>query len=353
MIESAEAQARLLLEWYRRDHRSLPWRGNTDAYRVWVSETMLQQTRVEAVVPYYQRFIRRYPTPKALANSPLQEVLANWAGLGYYRRARMLHEAARIVQRDHGGTVPADYAALRALPGIGDYTASAVSSIAFDEPKAALDGNAYRVLARVADERRDLRAAAPKRALKALGQKLIEATLPGERGEFTQALMELGATQCVPRSPSCGECPWWSCCSGRAAGSAPHLPHKGLRQAIRRADLAALVVEREGEVLLRQRPPDASVMPSFWEVPTASDAQTALSQVGLTLAVPRVPLGKFVHAITDTSYTCAVFCVEGGDEVGDGLRWVSVQELETLPLTTISRKAIERCCEIVAKPRYD
>ena len=178
MIDSAKERVRLLLDWYHAFRRDLPWRHTEDPYRVWVSEVMLQQTRVETVIPYYRRFLRRYPTVVALAAAPQQEVLATWAGLGYYRRARMLHDAARKVVAAHGGRFPSEFAAISGLPGIGEYTAAAIASIAFDEPRAAVDGNAYRVLARTEDDRRDIRGAAAKRALKGaaewIGTKVIQ-----------------------------------------------------------------------------------------------------------------------------------------------------------------------------------
>ena len=187
---------------------------------------MLQQTRVEAVLPYYERFLRRFPTVESLARAPRQEVLVNWAGLGYYRRARMLHDAAKRIVGDFAGQWPTDYRTIRSLPGIGEYTAAAIASIAFDQPRAALDGNGLRVLARFADEGRDVRGAACRRSLKVLAGSLMETVPQGQRGAFTQALIELGATVCVPRAPRCLNCPWKAACAGFASGSAPDLPVK-------------------------------------------------------------------------------------------------------------------------------
>ena len=340
MTAPPRALARRLLAWYRLHRRELPWRGVGDPYRVWVSEVMLQQTRVEAVVAYYERFLTRFPDVAALAAAPREEVLAHWAGLGYYRRARMLHEAARQVMDAHGGVWPSGHDAMLALPGIGDYTAAAIASIAFDEARAALDGNAYRVLARLADERRELRAVAPKRSLQALGQSLIESTRPGERGDFTQALMELGATLCVPRSPACAACPWLDSCAALAAGTAPDLPTKSARRAPRRVELSVAIARLDGRVLLRQRPSDASVMPGFWELPSAEGPCAALTGLGPLVAVHPVRERGFSHAITDTRYACTVHAAVASREPGPGYRWVSPEELRDLPLATISRKAL-------------
>lgn len=331
---------RQLLRWYRGGHRDLPWRGETDPYRIWISEVMLQQTRVEAVRPYYSRFLARYPTVAALAAAPLDEVLATWAGLGYYRRARLLHRAAGRVVSEHGGRWPTEHASILRLPGIGEYTAAAIASIAFDEPRAAIDGNAFRVLARLADERRDIRRAAAKRSLQALGQELAESTSPGERGDFTQALMELGATVCLPRAPKCMACPWAGTCAGLAAGSAPGLPVRKRGRVARSVEISVAIARRDGRVLVRQRPRDAAVMPGFWELPSAEGPGEALEGLPELASVNPVRTVSFSHAITVTNYTCHVFEASPGREPGGGFRWMSAEELRGAPLTTISRKAL-------------
>ena len=333
---------RLLLDWYRVNQRELPWRGETDPYRIWISEVMLQQTRVEAVRPYYESFLARYPSVSDLAAAPLQEVLASWAGLGYYRRARMLHQAARRVADENGGIWPSDHASLLRLPGIGDYTAAAIASIAFDEPRAALDGNAFRVLARLADERRDIRGSHPKRALKALGQDLAQATPPGERGQFTQALMELGATVCVPRAPRCAACPWAVSCAALAAGTASELPVKERRAAIRSVEVSVAVARRSGRILVRRRRPEDSIMPGFWELPFAEGAVLSVAGLDMFDSATAVRIGSFSHAITVTDYTCHVYEAKAlaREDPGTGYRWMSAEELRSVPITTISRKAL-------------
>ena len=329
-----------LLDWYRASHRELPWRRNADPYRVWVSEVMLQQTRVEAVLPYYERFLRRFPTVESLASAPGQEVLAKWAGLGYYRRARMLHDAAKRIVGDFGGQWPADYRTMRSLPGIGEYTAAAIASIAFDQPRAALDGNGLRVLARFADDRRDIRGAACRRALKVLAGSLMETVPPGQRGAFTQALMELGATVCIPRAPRCLNCPWKAACAGFASGAAPELPVKGPRRVPRRVEISIVIARRGDWVLARQRPADSSIMPGFWELPTVESRSGEGSDqwpVGLR-QVRR--LGAFTHAITNTNYACRVCEARANPSLVSGYRWVEVADLRRMPLTTISKKAL-------------
>ncbi|HET7903271.1 MAG TPA: A/G-specific adenine glycosylase, partial [Candidatus Eisenbacteria bacterium] len=215
------ARRAALLRWYGRNRRDLPWRRARDPYAIWVSEIMLQQTRVETVVPYYERFLERFPTLHALARSSESSVLAAWSGLGYYRRARNLRDAASLVARDHGGAIPRDPAALRALPGIGAYTAAAIASIAFDRPAAAVDGNVVRVIARWDGRRGRRDDAALRRAVTARAESLA----PGARpGDWTQALMELGATLCLPRDPLCERCPVARWCRARRGGRPDRYP---------------------------------------------------------------------------------------------------------------------------------
>ncbi|MDE0110015.1 MAG: A/G-specific adenine glycosylase [Bryobacterales bacterium] len=340
MKSTPDVLAARLLAWYREDHRPLPWRLTRDPYRIWVSEIMLQQTRVEAVIPHYKTFLRRYPTLASLAQASEEDVLATWAGLGYYRRARMLHDASKRVVSDRGGEWPRSYSQMRALPGVGDYTAAAVASIAFDEPRPALDGNALRVLSRMADERRDIGTSATRRALGGVAKDLMDAVPRGSRGDFTQALIELGAVVCVPRAPRCERCPWNVACSGLAAGSAPHLPVKGARSVPRRVNLSVALAVRDELVLMRQRPSDASVMPRFWELPMATGDASALHPLGFPSCVEGEELGSFAHSITNTRYTVRVHLAEFEGGLTPDQRWVSMREIPGLPLSTISLKAL-------------
>src|SRR6202453_875855 len=215
---------RILLSWYRKHKRDLPWRRTQDPYRIWISEVMLQQTRVAAVIPYYERFLALFPDALALASAREQELLAAWAGLGYYSRARNLQKAARAILELP--SFPSDYAALRALPGVGDYTAAAVASIAFGRPHAVLDGNVLRVLSRMVAERGNIKSQAVRAALRAIAETWLDRKRPGE---FNQALMELGATVCVPKQPLCGECPVRVHCRAREQGIENQLPVIGGR----------------------------------------------------------------------------------------------------------------------------
>src|ERR1019366_7928196 len=211
----------LLLAWYARGHRDLPWRHARDPYPIWVSEIMLQQTRAQAVIPYYRRFLERFPTVRTLAAASEDDVLALWSGLGYYSRARNLRRAAQQIAA--AGGFPREYAAIRALPGIGDYTAAAVGSIAFDLPVAVVDGNVLRVVARVTNDAGDISAGRTRARFREIAQQWLD---PGEPGQFNEALMELGATVCLPRNPLCLVCPLAACCRARQEGTVAQLPVK-------------------------------------------------------------------------------------------------------------------------------
>jgi A/G-specific adenine glycosylase len=254
---------RCLLAWYDARARDLPWREDTDPYRVWVSEVMLQQTRVEAVIPYYLRWMERFPSVERLAAAPEEEVMGAWAGLGYYSRARNLHRAAREVRERHGGVLPSDPEALRALPGVGEYTVGAVGSIAFGLPLPAVDGNVRRVLARLGDE--------PDPTPAVLRRWAVALVDPERPGDFNQALMELGATVCTPRNPLCGECPLYSMCRARAAGTQAERPVPRRKGAVRELSWGvAVLVAGSGEearVLLRRRP-SSGLLGGMWEFPS-------------------------------------------------------------------------------------
>jgi A/G-specific adenine glycosylase len=262
-----------LLAWYDREQRELPWRAApgrpSDAYRVWLSEVMLQQTTVRTVIPYYERFIARWPTLAALAAADLDEVLAAWAGLGYYSRARNLHACARLVAERHGGRLPASETELRELPGVGPYTAAAIAAIAFGAPATPVDGNIERVMARLFAVERPLPAAKPE--LKRLAQSLT----PQQRaGDFAQALMDLGATVCTPKRPSCLMCPLEGECAAHAQGIEARLPARAARpERPVRVGLAFVALREDGHVLLRRRP-EAGLLGGMLEVPSTAWADT-------------------------------------------------------------------------------
>lgn len=269
MVESpfcqteARAIRRALLDWFRRQARDLPWRRTQDPYRVWLSEIMLQQTRVATVVPYYRRFVRAFPSVRALAAAPLQRVLKLWEGLGYYARARSLHAAAQRIVREHGGRLPASARQWSELPGIGRYTAAAVASIAQGEPVAALDGNGRRVLARLAALETTTDGPRATELLWNLAQELLDRNSPGD---FNQALMELGATVCRPKGPDCARCPLAAGCRARAAGRQHELPVRPRRPAPKRVEAASAAIFRGRRCLFVRRPP-RGLLGGLWELP--------------------------------------------------------------------------------------
>ncbi|NIK70925.1 A/G-specific adenine glycosylase [Paenibacillus sp. BK720] len=269
-INKEEAKAyfsRELLAWYRRIKRDLPWRMNQDPYRVWVSEIMLQQTRVDTVIPYYERFMNKFPTVRALAEAPEPEVLKCWEGLGYYSRARNLHAGAREVVERYGGAVPDDKAAVAGLKGVGPYTTGAIMSIAFNRPEPAVDGNVMRVLSRYFCLEDDIAKPATRVGIEKLAVSLIP---EGAAGDFNQALMELGALVCTPKSPSCLPCPVMEHCEARLAGRETELPMKTKAKPPRPEKRVAAIIAgtgaNEGKILVRQRP-ETGLLAKMWELP--------------------------------------------------------------------------------------
>lgn len=265
--QDMEFFSRHLLEWYHEQKRDLPWRRSRDPYHIWVSEIMLQQTRVDTVIPYFNRFIGRFPTIESLAEAPEEEVLKCWEGLGYYSRARNLQHAARQVKETYGGKVPDDREAVFGLKGVGPYTAGAILSIAFNRPEPAVDGNVMRVLSRFFLLEDDIAKAKTRVKMEGLAKELIPA---GEASHFNQALMEHGALVCTPKSPRCLVCPVMERCAGRFAGRETELPVKTKAKPPRpETRLAALVEgrgERAGRVLVRQRP-SSGLLARMWELP--------------------------------------------------------------------------------------
>jgi len=254
---------RRLLAWYRRNKRDLPWRRTHDPYRIWVAEVMLQQTQVPTALPYYERFLKRFPTVRSLARATDQAVLKVWQGLGYYRRALNLHEAARRVVRDHGGRVPGDPKAFRRLPGVGRYTCGAVQSIAFGRRLAALDSNAVRVLARWLAVREAVAAGATRAGLWRAAETLVSERTPGE---WNQAVMELGSRVCSPRQPNCRACPVRGLCLAFARGLQEQVPARRARRPIPHIQVGAGIVWRRGRILLCRRRADA-MLGGLWEFP--------------------------------------------------------------------------------------
>ena len=383
-----------LMEWYRLHARELPWRGTTDPYEIWVSEIMLQQTRVAAVIEHYNEFLRRFPTLMALSLADEHEVLAAWSGLGYYRRARMLHKAAQFIVMEREGRFPGTAAQLRTLPGIGEYTAAAIASIAFGEPVAVVDGNVERVILRltgkpneattatkafVRDEAQKLMPAAETRSMPEIDAAetkrrprgwdaderiaLAAAVRPRERaggddpwglgrsrqpGDHNQAMMELGATICLPKAPLCLQCPVYDFCKTRGEHRTPS------RTPQRSRPVAYLLeLRKKGtitEVLLAHRPADASLMPGMYELPS----------LPMEVVESREPVLRVRHAITNTNYYVQVYTPSSsrrndgaGRQSGNVLRravpnpardllWVPVLRLPGIPITGLARKILQR-----------
>jgi A/G-specific adenine glycosylase len=303
---------RRLLHWFDRQKRTLPWRGERDPYRILVSEIMLQQTRVAVVEERYKEFLRRFPTVESLARAREQTVLAAWSGLGYYRRARSLHGAARQIARE--GRFPRTAVELGELPGVGRYTAGAVASIAYGEPVPVVDGNVRRVLTRMLG-----RSLSDSQCWQAAGE-LLEQRRPGD---FNQAMMELGALVCLPGKPMCEQCPVALLCAARGASGARR------RSPRRKATLNYALILRDDSVLLRQRERSASLMPGMWELPLLGPDATSGEPI-LTLR----------HSITVTNYLVRVFA--GKDTVRTTGRWVRLDDAERLPLTGLTRKILRR-----------
>ncbi len=304
-----------LLSWYDHNRRDLPWRQERDPYRVWLSEIMLQQTRVAAVLDHYHRFLKRFPTVQKLAWAHESSVLAAWSGLGYYRRARMMHAAAKAIVKQHGGKFPGNIAELRSLPGIGRYTAAAIASIVFNAPCAVVDGNVERVLGRVFGS---------GLAGEPLWQA-AEALLSRERpGDFNQAMMELGAIVCVPRQPRCSVCPVSGLCATRGNLEQTRKPARQKRR-----EICYALDHRNSSIFLVQRPKHASLMPGMWELPEIL-APSASRPVSLTVR----------HSITVTNYTVRV--MPGPAPAQSRGRWVTKTRVRQLPLTGLARKILRQ-----------
>jgi len=349
-----------LLQWYRREKRDLPWRRSRDPYHIWVSEIMLQQTRVETVIPYFERFMAQFPTVAELAAAPEADVLKAWEGLGYYSRARNLQAAARQVVERHGGVVPSDRADVFALKGVGPYTAGAILSIAFNQPEPAVDGNVMRVLSRFFNLDLDIARPATREVLEQLARSLIPA---GAASDFNQALMELGALVCTPRSPGCLTCPVMARCAGRLAGRERELPVKSKAKPPKPVHrLAVLIASGDsalaGRVLVRQRPAEG-LLARMWELPHVeapnksiwSDEVAASSWLIGALAAeglkvnPIRPIAEAEHVFTHLHWFVKLWSAVPADNRQSGglpsnYRWIDAREFEQLAWPNVFRKLL-------------
>lgn len=337
----------LLLAWYDREGRDLPWRRTRDPYRIWLSEIMLQQTGVGTVIPYYERFLEFYPTVEDLAGARVEEVVELWAGLGYYSRARNLHAAARAVVERHGGVFPANLTTLQELPGVGRSTAGAILSIAFDTPAPILDGNVRRVLCRLFAFAEDPRRPAAERKLWAWAESLT----PADRShDYAQAIMDLGATLCTPKNPDCIRCPLARLCEARAQGQERELPLAGKKATVPKVVQVALLLEKEGRFLVRRRSL-FGMLGGLWEFPTAAVAEgetpqaaarALLTELGLQATLAEA--GGIAHAYSHYKLDLRVVrgTIEDAGRVSEGeVRWVDAAELRELPLHGAHKKALK------------
>jgi A/G-specific adenine glycosylase len=358
-----------LLGWFRQFQRDLPWRRTKDPYRIWLSEIMLQQTRVAAVIPYYERFLQRFPDVHTLATAPQEEVLRVWSGLGYYSRARNLQKAAQQIVAKHGGQFPTRLDDALALPGIGNYTAAAILSIAFGEKRAVLDGNVARVLARLGAIHGDLRESQRWQQLQKTADRLLEPKCPGD---WNQAVMEIGATLCTPKSPQCLLCPVAQFCEGRKLGIAESLPEKRKKRATVQVTLAAAVfVDEKGQTLLFAPPTNTKEKASADHVPTLVSKMWHFP----TLSVTREPAGKlsaflrklmpgvqerkwqFVtagavrHAVTYRAITVLPFLIDVKKLPRiPGAQQVPLDNISRLPVSNLTRKVARAALAAAASP---
>ncbi len=337
-----------LLAWYDRHRRTLPWRAapgeRTAPYRVWLSEIMLQQTTVATVGEYFRRFVERWPTVEALAEAPLDDVLSAWAGLGYYARAHNLHACAQTVANAHGGQFPEDEAGLRALPGVGPYTAAAIQAIAFDRPASAVDGNVERVIARLYAIETPLPDAKPDIQVRAA--RLV----PQQRaGDYAQAMMDLGATVCIPRNPRCVICPLMKECKGRKLGLAEELPRRAPKsEKPTRRGLAFVLLRKDGAVLLRKRP-TKGLLGGMDEVPSSAwregpfVAATSLAEVPVParwVVMDGLVRHTFTHFHLELTIARAIATTGRLAELAPGTTWCELDRLTERALPTVMRKVI-------------
>ena len=337
----------LLLNWYARNSRSLPWRGEQDPYKIWISEIMAQQTRLQTVIPYYQRWIKSFPTVEVLASASEQDVLKAWEGLGYYSRARNLHHAAQILMERYGGCLPEESHLLQELPGIGSYSAAAIASLAFGKNEAALDGNIRRVLSRVFNVTFQLGTPECEKEL----NRLAKANLPkGKAGDYNQALMDLGSSVCLPRNPNCPVCPLRSLCIAQKVGRQNSLPVRQKLSSLPTVVVTAAIIMNRGKVLISQRPPHG-LLGGMWEFPggklESSETLEACLQreIAEELGAPIIvqkPFGVFHHSYSHFHVELHAFvCVLNGSKPKPlqvkSIQWVKLNGLDSFPMGKIDQ----------------
>lgn len=341
-----------LLTWYRREKRDLPWRNTKDPYRIWVSEIMLQQTRVDTVIPYWHRFLKAFPTVHDLANADRRQVLKLWEGLGYYSRGRNLHDAAKVVSNTFNGSLPDTYDEISGLKGIGPYTAAAILSIAFNKPHAVVDGNVIRVMTRYFGIEDDIRSASVKNRVQNHADELISQNEPGD---FNQAVMELGATVCTPAGPDCLSCPVSAGCIASQTSRTDVIPYKSKAKKVPHHKIGVgLIVSESGKLLISLRPENV-MLGGLWEFPGGKNEkgesleETVIRELREELGVDVRVSGKYMqlkHAyshfrITMHAYWCTIISGKPEPKSSDSLRWVSLDEIEQYPFPKANKVLVE------------
>jgi A/G-specific adenine glycosylase len=344
-----------LLAWFKKNGRDLPWRKTRDPYAIWVSEIMLQQTQVSTVIPYYQTFLKTFPTVRRLAKADLSKILSIWEGLGYYSRARNLHKASRVILDRFNGKIPDALNDLVGLPGIGRYTAGAILSIAFNKEAPILDGNVKRVLSRLF--------AVSGNPVRGKTEDLLwnysESLIPkGRAGSFNQALMDLGATICTPKDPQCARCPLHRLCKATASGNVERFPSRGIKRPIPSIKAVSAVIRKDGHVLLRQRPAKG-LLGGLWEFPDwrvnhREDSELKLlrfikNELGIRIKTKEF-LGSFKHTYSHFKLTLHVYLCQaaGGKNVGT---WVPLRNLRLFPMSRLHRRIAQNLQEKLQKMR--
>jgi A/G-specific adenine glycosylase len=342
-LQNPSAIRRQLLRWYGKHRRDLPWRKTNDPYAIWIAETMLQQTQVSTVTPYYERFVSKLPSVHALDRARLSKVLTLWSGLGYYRRAENLKKSAGEIVRKHGGELPKDYHALLALPGIGDYTAGALMSIAFQKPYPAIDGNARRVLHRLLNPKNDIE-------LRRFARLLVPRARPGY---FNQGLMELGATICIPKNPHCPRCPIANYCAARAKGQRIKNFRIAKSGPTKDIEWPLAIVRQKGRILLRQRT-RKGLLAGLWEFPGGEKPPgqsqrnflaSQLAELGAR-SRPERRIGDFRHSITNRKIRSPVFLFDLPNNTNLRLtnhrwRWLPISSISDFPVSSMTFKAAQ------------
>lgn len=354
MTQNFERLSANLITWFKQFGRKLPWRENRTPYHVWISEIMLQQTRVDTVVPYYQKWLKAFPTVQRLAEADELDVLCLWEGLGYYSRARSIHQTAQILVQAYRGELPADPAALRSLPGIGPYTAGSISSIAFGIPFIAMDGNVRRVYSRLRNVEAPLKSKKSESELRAIADVFLQTpTVQNNPGDFLEGLMDLGATVCVPSAPSCDECPWKEECAAKVLGLENERPITEKKAPVPSLVVTAAVIPNgKGDVLMTRRPKNG-LLGGLWEFPggkveegeTLEDCVRREIQEELGLSFnPTRPFGVYRHAYTHFKITLHAFVgkipadAKPRNLVADDMAWIKPEDLTTIPMGKVDRQ---------------